>query len=65
MNERVLWPWWQVDDVVKGLIAMRVAKAEKLLVDGASESLQLMDVTACMMREMAAAKEKAGDAMAM
>jgi hypothetical protein len=48
-----------VDDVTKAQIGLRLGKAEKLLVDGASESLQLMDVTAHMMREMAAGRANA------
>jgi hypothetical protein len=54
-----------VDDVTKAQIGLRLGKAEKLLVDGASESLQLMDVTALMMREMASGRSTSPTAMAM
>eukprot|EP00624_Nannochloropsis_granulata_P007811 evm.model.NODE_9677_length_9592_cov_31.903254.1 len=40
----------RVKDSEKAVVAAGVARAEKMIIDGASESLQLLDVCALMMR---------------
>lgn len=41
-----------IPDVKKAVVAERVAKADRMIADGANESLQLLDVAALMMREL-------------
>jgi hypothetical protein len=42
----------QIGDIQKAVIAERIGKADKLILDGGSESLQLLDVAALMMRQV-------------
>ena len=63
----------QIPDARKAAVARGIASCEKQILDGASESLQLLDVTALMLRQAGAAasedplvgEEGSGEAMVM
>jgi DNA polymerase III gamma/tau subunit len=49
-----------VEDAKKAVVMAGLARAEKLIIDGASESLQLLDICALMMRTFLGKNRSAG-----